>query len=130
MQAMIKVLATGSFDPLHKGHIFYLKEAKKLGDKLYVIVSSDEKIRKNKHREPRQGQKVRAQGVRSLKIVDKVIIGEGEQFSLIDKINPDIIALGYDQKIPEPLKNKVKQYKIITLKPYRPEIYKSSLISK
>ena len=127
---MIKVLATGSFDPLHKGHIFYLKEAKKLGDKLYVIVSSDEKIRKNKHREPRQGQKVRAQGVRSLKIVDKVIIGEGEQFSLIDKINPDIIALGYDQKIPEPLKNKVKQYKIITLKPYRPEIYKSSLISK
>jgi D-beta-D-heptose 7-phosphate kinase/D-beta-D-heptose 1-phosphate adenosyltransferase len=36
------VLVTGGFDPIHSGHIAYLKEAKKLGDMLVVGVNSDE----------------------------------------------------------------------------------------
>lgn len=35
------VLVTGGFDPLHSGHIEYFKEAKKLGDSLYVGINSD-----------------------------------------------------------------------------------------
>ena len=36
------VLVTGGFDPIHSGHIAYLKDAKKLGDKLIVGVNSDQ----------------------------------------------------------------------------------------
>ena len=127
---MTKVLTFGSFDPLHKGHIYYLKQAKKLGDKLFVIVSSDEKIKVVKHHKPRQNQEQRLQKLQELNIADKVLLGESAgEYKLIDKIKPDIIALGYDQQIPQPLKTKVNKYKIITLKPYKPEIFKSSKIS-
>jgi len=126
----VTVLASGSFDPLHKGHIFYLGEAKKLGDKLIVIVTSDKKIAKYKGRQPRESQQERARQVEELRLADEVIIGESDSFTLAEKLKPDIIALGYDQKVPEPLKNKVKKYKIVRLKPYKPGIYKSSLLSK
>jgi len=36
---MVKVMATGTFDLLHMGHIYYLKEAKKLGDKLVTVIA-------------------------------------------------------------------------------------------
>ena len=36
------VLVTGGFDPLHSGHLAYLKAAKKLGDKLFVGINSDD----------------------------------------------------------------------------------------
>ena len=36
------VLVTGGFDPLHSGHLAYLKAARKLGDKLIVGINSDD----------------------------------------------------------------------------------------
>jgi len=46
---MSKVVAvSGGFDPLHRGHIEYLKEAKKLGDKLVVILNKDQFLLKEK----------------------------------------------------------------------------------
>ncbi|MCX6809746.1 MAG: adenylyltransferase/cytidyltransferase family protein [Candidatus Berkelbacteria bacterium] len=125
----MKVITFGTFDPLHKGHENFLKQAKKLGS-LVVVVAHHDKIRQEKNRNPRETDSERIAKVKNLKIADKVILGEkGIQFGLLEKINPDIIALGYDQKIPEPLKNKVKKYKIVSLKPYKPEIYKSSKIA-
>ena len=127
---MTKVFTSGCFDPLHRGHIYYLKQARKLGDKLVVIVSSDEKIRSTKKHEPRKSEKERLRKVKSLKIADEVLLGGATgEYYLINRIKPDIIALGYDQKIPEPLKNKVKKYKIITLKPFQPDIFKSSKLA-
>lgn len=41
---MVKVCCSGGFDPLHKGHIRYLKEASKLGDKLIVILTRDDQL--------------------------------------------------------------------------------------
>jgi len=126
---MNKVIAFGSFDPLHKGHIYYLKQAKKLGDELIVIVTSDKKIEAIKHRRPKQNQKQRLRKLRGLQLADKIVLGESAgKYKLIDKIKPDIIALGYDQKIPVPLKNEIKKYKIVRLKPFKPEVYKSSLL--
>ncbi len=127
---MIRILVFGSFDPFHKGHLYYLKQAKKLGDILIVVVSSDEKIRKIKKHKPREGEQQRLRKIEDLKIADKVMIGEpAGDYNIIEKLNPDIIALGYDQKIPEPLKNKLNKYKIVRLKPYKPEIYKSSKLA-
>lgn len=42
------VIASGGFDPLHVGHIKYLREAKKLGDFLFVIINNDEWLMKKK----------------------------------------------------------------------------------
>jgi FAD synthetase len=125
---MKKVIAFGTFDPLHQGHIEFLKQAKELGY-LIVVVSHNDKIKLEKLREPRTEDLDRIKRVEELNIADEVTLSEpGDEYDLLEKINPDVIALGYDQKIPEPLKNKVKKYKIISLKAFRPEVYKSSLI--
>ena len=126
----MKVVAFGTFDPLHKGHEIFLKQAKELGY-LIVVVSHQDKIRLKKNRNPRESDEIRLGKIKSLNIADKVILGEkGDEYTLLEKIKPDVIVLGYDQEIPEPLKNKVKKYKIISLQPFKPEIYKSSKIVK
>ena len=45
------VLVTGGFDPIHSGHVSYIKEAKKLGDILIVGANSDEWLRRKKGKE-------------------------------------------------------------------------------
>ena len=42
------VIVSGGFDPIHSGHISYLKSAKKLGDKLIVALNSDAWLQKKK----------------------------------------------------------------------------------
>ncbi len=66
------VLATGGFDPLHSGHIAYLKAAKKLGDKLIVGVNSDAWLRRKKGHEFMPWNE-RDEIVRNLAFVDEVI---------------------------------------------------------
>jgi len=121
----------GSFDPLHEGHLDFFKQAKELGDYLIVVVARDRNIKKIKHHEPRIEEVERLRAINKIREVDQAILGNLEVYgSVIRKNEPDIIALGYDQKIPETLKNALKKYKIVTLKPYKPEIYKSSKIYK
>lgn len=124
---MKKVIVFGSFDPLHKGHLDFLTQAKKLGDFLTVVVARDENIRKRKKRKVKLEQDQRKKAVEETGLADRVILGNkiGE-YTIINKEKPNIIAIGYDQDIPQILKDKLKQYRIITLKPYKPEIYKSS----
>ena len=98
---MVRVMASGVFDILHTGHISYLEQAKALGDELYVVVACDDTVRRTKH-EPVTNQEMRAKVVSSLKPVDKAVIGNnGDLYSTIDLIRPDIIVLGYDQKFDE-----------------------------
>ncbi len=48
---MVRVLATGTFDILHPGHLLYLPEAKALGDELYVIAAHDSMVKHKPHEE-------------------------------------------------------------------------------
>lgn len=66
------VLVTGGFDPLHRGHISYLKEAEKLGDILIVGVNSDKWLTRKKGR-PFMPVMERTEVIRNLKMVDFVI---------------------------------------------------------
>ena len=92
------VLVGGCFDILHPGHILFLKKAKKLADKLIVLLESDEKVRKLKgSNRPVNTQKDRAKALLALKSVDQVIslpfIEKPAQYdSLVAKLKPDIIA--------------------------------------
>ncbi|MGY8754298.1 MAG: adenylyltransferase/cytidyltransferase family protein [Candidatus Poseidoniales archaeon] len=97
---MTRVMAVGVFDLLHAGHLHYLEQAKALGDHLTVVVAHDETVRKSKH-EPVTGQDLRQRMVQGLKPVDQTIIGNPPQvpiFDILPQVNPDIIALGYDQE--------------------------------
>ncbi len=93
---MVRVLATGTFDILHPGHILYLSEAKALGDELYVIVARDSMI---KHKpKPVIPQDQRLATVQALRIVDKALLGsDRDMFEPLREIKPDIIALGRNQ---------------------------------
>ena len=110
---MVKVMATGTFDILHMGHIYYLKEAKKLGDTLAVVVATDSTVRKLKH-EPINSQEIRLSIIKELKIVDEAHIGyEDDIYEIVKEIRPDIIALGFDQIHNEDeIKNQLKKRKI------------------
>ena len=99
---MVRVMASGVFDILHTGHISYLEQARALGDELYVVVASDNTVRKNKH-EPITPERMRVRIVSALKPVDVVMIGNdsGDMFAILDEIRPDVIVLGFDQKFDE-----------------------------
>lgn len=99
---MAVVLASGAFDLLHYGHIRFLEEAKKLGgasSKLVVIVASDETVRRNKGKRPIIPEDQRRAVVEALKVVDEALLGyEDADFgAVIERIKPDIIAIGFDQ---------------------------------
>ena len=91
-------MATGVFDLLHPGHIYFLTEAKRLGDELVVVVARDSTARKFKH-EPITLEDQRVQLVAALKPVDRAILGHegGSIYDILEEIQPDIIALGFDQ---------------------------------
>jgi len=96
------VLASGTFDLLHLGHVRFLEEAKKAGGKgaeLIVIVARDSTVEKRKGSKPVMPENQRRALVESLKVVDEAILGY-EEFNIgkvIEKIKPDVIAVGHDQ---------------------------------
>ena len=96
------VLASGTFDLLHFGHVKYLEEAKKAGGenaKLVVIVARDSTVEKRKGTKPIMSEDQRRALVESLKVVDEAVLGY-EDFDMemtIEKIKPNIIAVGHDQ---------------------------------
>ena len=96
------VLASGVFDLLHLGHVKFLEEAKKAGGKdaeLIVIIARDSTVEKTKGTKPIMSENQRRALVESLKVVDDAVLGF-ERFDIgdvIERIKPDVIALGYDQ---------------------------------
>ena len=94
------VFTNGCFDILHKGHLHYLFESKKLGDYLIVGLNSDKsvKILKGSGR-PVNNQETRAKNLLSKGIVDNVVIfDELDPYNLIEKIIPSILTKGSDYK--------------------------------
>ena len=96
-----KVLVGGTFDLIHVGHIYYLREAAKYG-LVYAVVASDENVRKIKGREPILPQNQRLEIVSSIRYVYKAFVGHKEDpLKSVEFIKPDIILLGPDQPFDE-----------------------------
>ena len=92
------VLAGGVFDIIHPGHIHTLNAAKALGDVLMVVIATDKTAEKQKKRLPLHNQDQRKILVDALSVVDLSVVGhEGDIFKTVEFIQPQIIALGYDQ---------------------------------
>lgn len=133
---MKKVMTFGSFDILHDGHKHYLKEAKRYGDYLIVVVARDKNILRFKGKGPKNNEDYRLEQVRKLDFVDEAVLGHEEDIlQVLDKFKPSVICMGYDQKTidEEKLKNELKKRNIkadITrAKPYKENIYKSSKLT-
>ena len=97
------VMVSGGFDPIHKGHIRLFNSAKKLGDKLVVVVNNDNWILKKKGC-GFMSAKDRAEIISAFRCVDKVIISghskNPKDMSVseeLKKIKPDIFANGGDR---------------------------------
>ncbi|MCS7114250.1 MAG: adenylyltransferase/cytidyltransferase family protein [Nitrososphaerota archaeon] len=106
------VLASGVFDLLHLGHVKYLEEAKKAGGEnaeLIVIVARDSTVEKRKGYRPVMPENQRRALVESLKVVDEALLGyeDFDMGKVIEKIKPDIIAVGHDQ---DGVEKAVKEY--------------------
>ncbi|MCH2649265.1 MAG: FAD synthase [Candidatus Poseidoniaceae archaeon] len=96
----MRIMAVGVFDLLHAGHLHYLEQAKALGNHLTVVVAHDDTVRIRKH-EPVTNHDLRRRMVQGLKPVDEAIVGNSPDvsiFEILPVVNPEIIALGYDQE--------------------------------
>jgi FAD synthetase len=93
---MRRVVAQGTFDILHPGHVHYLEDAASMGDELHVIVARRENVT---HKEsPILPDRQRRDVVAALGVVDEARVGhESDIFAPIEEIDPEVIALGYDQ---------------------------------
>ena len=97
------VAVSGYFDPIHVGHLEYLKMAKSLGDKLVVIINSDYQasLKKGKSFMPEQD---RLEIVKALRCVDEVFLSIDKDKSVcksLEHLKPDIFANGGDRSLEE-----------------------------
>lgn len=105
---MKKVLAGGTFNIIHPGHLLFLEKARKLGDCLVVVVANDKTVLR------RKGLLLMKSGDRkkileSLSMVDKAVIGDERDFmKVVRKEKPDVIALGYDQELDADMKKRIE----------------------
>ena len=102
----MKIVASGYFDPIHIGHIEYLKLAKQLGGTLIVIVNNDKQA-KIKKGFSFMNENERLEIVKNIKYVDEVFLSIDEDSTVcksLEKLKPDIFAKGGDRNssnIPE-----------------------------
>jgi FAD synthetase len=97
---MKRVVATGTFDLLHPGHLYYLEESRRLGDELHVIVARDANVR---HKPPPiLPEQQRLKMIGALRVVDHARLGDlTDMFRPIEEIRPAVITLGFNQHFNE-----------------------------
>lgn len=133
---MNRIVIFGTFDIVHTGHENFFQQAKILGSFLLVSVARDKFVKEAKGKHPKNNEKKRVQNVRKSKTPDRVVLGSKTHnfYRTIRSYKIDTIALGYDQKpsIMELNKSLKKHHlskiKVVRLKSYKPNLYKSSLL--
>jgi FAD synthetase len=133
---MIKVMVFGTFDVLHRGHKYFLEEAKKRGDCLVVVVARDLTVKQLKKVVPVRDERKRMADLKALGVADKIVLGSlSDKYRVIKQEKPDIICLGYDQSffteaLEEELDKRKLKAGIARIGPFKKSIYKSSIIKR
>lgn len=133
-----RIMVFGTFDGLHKGHLDFFRQALRLTRDPFLIISiaRDKNVAKIKGKSPLLSEKERMNLIKRRELADKVVLaGARNHIPHIARENPDIIALGYDQKayvagLKKSLKEKGILTKIIRLKPFKERRYKNHLLNK
>lgn len=100
---MRKVFVSGCYDILHAGHLQFFEEARALGDHLTVCFASDEVLNHHKQRRSSIPQEHKLALLRSLRMVDDVVVGESHELGLdfVDhflRIRPQLLVVTEDDK--------------------------------
>ena len=92
------VLTNGVFDLLHTGHLFYLQQARALGDALFIALNADASVRALKGpTRPIQSEEQRAYALGALACVDGVFIfGTPRLDAEIRALRPDVYTKAGD----------------------------------
>lgn len=92
------VLTNGVFDLLHTGHLYYLRQARALGDALLIALNSDESVRSLKGPlRPVQDEQQRAYALAALEFVDGIVVFREKRLTAeIDALRPDIYTKAGD----------------------------------
>ena len=95
------IMANGTYDVIHTGHLALLNYAKSLGDYLLVALDTDERIKESKGiTRPVNNHIVRGAVMQNFKAVDEVVFfgSDEELIDIIKRYNPDIRVIGSDWK--------------------------------
>ncbi|MFZ2886747.1 MAG: adenylyltransferase/cytidyltransferase family protein [Minisyncoccia bacterium] len=130
-----KIMIFGTFDMIHKGHENFFKQARRLGKEPYLIVSVARMsaVKRHKKKAARLSEGERLLNIVQHPLVDRAVLGDAKGYiKHIQEEAPDIIALGYDQKgeyvdkLEADLKKAGLATKVVRLKPFKPETFKTS----
>lgn len=145
-----KVLVFGTFDGIHEGHRNMLRQAKELGTHLIIVIASDDVVRQLKGSVTHHNTATRRAMLKEERIADEILVGddEPESWTIIKRIKPDVVAVGYDQ---DELKSSLEEHfdehypdieaeegvfkkhpkkpTLVRLQPHEPETYKNSLLN-
>lgn len=126
----------GTFDYLHAGHENLFNQARKLGTEIVTVIARDKTVKQIKGDLPDHNEKERMENLIATGWSDHVILGHPKDKSKVIKDHrPDIIVLGYDQfaftyRLEKFLMEIKLDAKIVRLSPYRPDMYKSSILRR
>ncbi|MBI4170525.1 MAG: adenylyltransferase/cytidyltransferase family protein [Candidatus Aenigmarchaeota archaeon] len=114
---MKTVLTGGKFNKIHPGHVWLLKKARAMGDRLVVVIANDAH-NKRPYAVP---AKQRKKNMEKLKIADQAVVGDPQDyFKVVKRFKPSVIVLGYDQELPPGVKEKLgKKIQVVKCKKYR-----------
>lgn len=133
MKKYKKVFVAGVFDHGHIGHQYLLWKAFELAEEMVVIIARDENVKKIKGNFPQNNEKKRLQRIQEENIPKCTVrLGrlDGKFYKTLAEENPDILFLGYDQKINE--KEVLQSFPHIVIHrcaQYFPQYFKSSKFS-
>lgn len=92
------VFAAGCFNRVHEAHLRLLREARALGDELVVVLSNDAHNKKPTAVSAERRKKT----LESYGLADRVVIGRPDSFAAsLREVKPQILVLGYDQRLPD-----------------------------
>lgn len=124
----MRILLFGTFDRLHPGHEFVLREAMKRGD-VTAVIARDRNVERIKGRAPKQTEEERIWHLRRAFPGVHAMLGSRNDFlAPVREVQPDLILLGYDQRLPPGITEADIGVPMERLPALEPEKYKSSIV--
>ena len=126
----------GTFDYLHAGHENLFIQARQLGEEIITVIARDRTVKTIKGEFPDHDEKTRLRNLKETGWSNYVVLGnQKDKLKVIKEYRPEIIALGYDQYaftygLEKMIIDLGLNIKIVRLKPYRPDMYKSSIVKR
>lgn len=126
------VMCFGTFDIFHPGHVYYLSEAEKLAPDMTIVIARDTRVEKLKGQKTYNSEDVRLKNVANAFDKSGVILGDEEDiFVPIRQLHPDVLAFGYDQRVPEDkIRELFPNIEIVRIGGFETEKWKSSKLRR